>query len=92
VVDVPRGPADQPACDQAQRELFREITSVEYRLFNGQVRVLEKDEIIKLVGNSPNEPDAAVYGNFVRTRSVELPPETPKTTNTAATRAAITRR
>jgi hypothetical protein len=59
--------------------LFREMTSIEYRLFNGQVRVLEKAEIIKLVGNSPNETDAVVYGNFVRTRSVENEPELPKT-------------
>lgn len=60
--------------------LFREMTSITYRLFNGQVRVLEKAEIIKLVGNSPNETDAAAYGNFVRTRSLEQMPETPKTT------------
>jgi hypothetical protein len=60
--------------------LFRQLTSVSWRPFTGKVRVLEKDEIRKIVGSSPNDADAAIYGNFVRTRSVVLPPETPKTT------------
>lgn len=60
--------------------LFRELTAVEYRIFTGQVRVEEKAELRKRLGASPNEADAAVYGNFVRTRSIELPPATPKTT------------
>jgi phage terminase large subunit len=59
--------------------LFKQLTSVEYRIFNGQVRVEEKDEIKKRLGASPNDADAAIYGNFVRTRSVEQLPETPKT-------------
>jgi hypothetical protein len=60
--------------------LFRELTAVEYRLFNGQVRVEEKAELRKRLGNSPNEGDATVYGNFVRTRSVGRAPYLPKTT------------
>lgn len=59
--------------------LFRELTSVEYRIFSGEVRVEEKAELKKRLGNSPNEGDATVYGNFVRTRSVEAMAATPTT-------------
>jgi phage terminase large subunit len=50
--------------------LFKQLTSVEYRIFSGQVRVEEKDDIRKRLGSSPNDADAAIYGNFVRTRAV----------------------
>jgi hypothetical protein len=60
--------------------LFKQLTSVEWRPFNGQVRVEEKVETKKRLGSSPNDADAAIYGNFVRTRSIDPPKDLPKTT------------
>jgi hypothetical protein len=60
--------------------LFKQLTAVEWRPFNGQVRVEEKEETKKTLGSSPNDADAAIYGNFVRTRSIDPPAYLPKTT------------
>lgn len=50
--------------------LAAQLTMPTYRVKNGKVYVQSKDELReKLGGKSPNDADAAVYGNWVRPRA-----------------------
>lgn len=49
-------------------ELFRDLTTPEYKTLGGIIRVESKESMVKRLGRSPDEGDATAYGNFVRPR------------------------
>ncbi|HCT57251.1 MAG TPA: hypothetical protein DGD08_08565 [Gemmatimonas aurantiaca] len=59
------------------RELFRELTTVQFDEDGGIVTLESKDDIRKRLGRSPDRADAVVYWNWVRprTRVNQPPPE-----------------
>jgi phage terminase large subunit len=54
--------------EEADEELFEELTIIKWAARGGFVWIEEKDEIKKKLGRSPNKADATAYGNWVRAR------------------------
>lgn len=52
--------------------LARELTDVRWEKSGGKVWIEDKDEIRKRTGKSPNEADAWVYANWVRSRETPI--------------------
>jgi phage terminase large subunit len=53
----------------ADRELFRELTLVQFKDEQGVVTIESKDDVRKRLGKSPDRADAVVYWNWVRPRT-----------------------
>lgn len=64
--DLARGLVSIPP----DEELWRDLTTPIFFLRNGKIYIEAKEEIVKRLGRSPDKGDAAVYGNWVRPRSV----------------------
>ncbi len=54
-------------------DLFRQLCVPTYTKKAGRICVQSKEEIVKLLGRSPDKGDACVYGNFVRPRRRRKP-------------------
>ena len=55
------------------QDLFRQLCVPTYTKKAGRICVQSKEEIVKLLGRSPDKGDACVYGNFVRPRRRRKP-------------------
>lgn len=53
-------------------ELIDDLTSVQWDVSNGMIRIKSKDEIRKLIGRSPDRGDACAYWNWVRQKRQSL--------------------
>lgn len=61
--------------------LFRDLTTPTFKTHNGKIIVEPKEDIRARLGRSPDQGDATVYGNFVRSRKAVGKPEKPKKSN-----------
>ena len=70
------------------RELFRELTVVQFKDEGSVVQIESKDEIRKRLGRSPDRADAVVYWNWVRPRT-RVADAQPRTIHDAAPLAEL---
>ena len=52
------------------RRLFQDLCAATYTTRNGKICVESKETLVKRLGRSPDEGDAAAYGNWVRPRAL----------------------
>lgn len=62
----------------SDRELWEDLTVPVWWTHNGKIHVESKEDIVARLGRSPDKGDAAVYGNWVRTRPKYIPDPEPK--------------
>lgn len=70
------------------RELFRELTVVQFKDEGSVVQIESKDDIRKRLGRSPDRADAVVYWNWVRPRT-RVADAQPRTIHDAAPLAEL---